>query len=131
MRIGDLATRAGLTPKTIRFYEQAGLMPEPPRTPAGYRDYPAAALSRLSFIRQAQAAGFMLTEIRAILTIRDSGRPPCQHVTSLIASHLAQVNRRIAELTGTRAALTALQQRAADTDPASCAESDICTILTR
>jgi DNA-binding transcriptional MerR regulator len=57
MLIGALAARAGLSAKTIRFYEQAGLLPEPPRTPAGYRDYPPAMLARLSFIGQAQAAG--------------------------------------------------------------------------
>lgn len=129
MRIGDLAVRAGLTAKTIRFYEQAGLMPEPPRTTAGYRDYPPGALARLSFIRHAQAAGFTLAEIRGILAIRDSGQAPCEHVTSLITRHLAQVNRRIADLTAARTALAALQRRAAATDPASCAESEICIIL--
>lgn len=129
MRIGDLAARAGLTAKTIRFYEQAGLMPDPPRTPAGYRDYPAAALGRLSFIRQAQAAGFTLAEIRGILAVRDKSLAPCEHVTSLITRHLAQVDERIAELTAARAALAALQRRAAVTDPAGCGESEICTIL--
>lgn len=129
MRIGDLATQAGLTTKTIRFYEQTGLIPEPPRTSSGYRDYPSSALGQLSFIRHAQAAGFTLAEIRAILAIRDSGHAPCEHVTSLIARHLAQVNQRIAELTETRVALAALQRRAAGTDPANCTHSDICTIL--
>lgn len=130
MRIGVLASGAGLTAKTVRFYEQAGLLPEPPRTPAGYRDYPPGALGRLLFIRQAQAAGFTLTEICGILAIRDTGEAPCHHVTSLIARHLAQVDQRIAELTETRAALAGLQQRAAATDPASCTEPGICTILT-
>jgi MerR family transcriptional regulator, copper efflux regulator len=130
MLIGALASGAGLSAKTIRFYEQAGLLPEPPRTPAGYRDYPPATLTRLLFIGQAQAAGFTLAEIRGVLAIRDSGQAPCRHVTGLIARHLTQVDQRIAELTATRAALAGLQRRAAATDPASCAESDICTILT-
>jgi hypothetical protein len=55
MRIGVLAARAGLTTKTVRFYEDAGLLPPPPRTPAGYRDYPAQTLTRLTFIRNAHA----------------------------------------------------------------------------
>jgi MerR family transcriptional regulator, copper efflux regulator len=130
MLIGDLATQAGLSAKTIRFYEQAGLLPQPPRTPGGYRDYPPGTFDRLAFIRHAQSAGFTLADIRGVLAIRDSGQAPCQHVSVLIGEHLAQVERRIAELTGARDALKDLQRRAAATDPANCAESEICSILT-
>jgi DNA-binding transcriptional MerR regulator len=130
MLIGDLAARAGLSAKAIRFYEQAGLLLPPPRTPGGYRDYPPAAVDRLAFVRHAQAAGFTLAEIRDVLAIRDSGQAPCQHVSVLIGEHLAQVERRIAELTRARDALKDLQRRAAATDPADCAESQICSILT-
>jgi DNA-binding transcriptional MerR regulator len=129
MLIGDLATKAGLSAKTIRFYEQAGLMPAPPRTPAGYRDYPPAALDRLTFIQHAQAAGFTLADIGSILAIRDSGRPPCRHVATLIGQHLAQVEQRISELTRTHDMLTELQRRAAAINPADCAEPEICSIL--
>ena len=129
MLIGDLATRAGLSTKAIRFYEEAGLLPHPRRTQGGYRDYPPGAVDRLAFIRQAQAAGFTLADIRGVLAIRDSGQAPCEHVTVLIGEHLAQVERRIAELTRTRDALKDLQRRAAATDPADCAASEICVIL--
>jgi DNA-binding transcriptional MerR regulator len=129
MLIGDLATRAGLSAKTIRFYEQAGLLSQPPRTPAGYRNYPPGAVDRLAFIRHAQAAGFTLADIRGVLAIRDSGQAPCEHVSVLIDEHLAQVERRIAELTRARDALKDLQRRASATDPADCAESEICIIL--
>jgi MerR family transcriptional regulator, copper efflux regulator len=130
MRIGALATAAGLTTKTIRFYEQAGLLPEPPRTPAGYRDYPAGASARLAFIRDAQAAGLTLAEIRGILAIRDGGQAPCRHVTGLIDQHLTQVEQRLAELTQARDALRDLKRRAATTDPAHCAKDEVCSILT-
>ena len=129
MLIGDLATRAGLSTKAIRFYEQAGLLPRPPRTSGGYRDYPPGAVDRLAFVQHAQAAGFTLADIRGVLAIRDSGQAPCEHVSALIDEHLAQVERRIAELIRTRDALRDLQRRAAATDPASCAESEICSIL--
>jgi MerR family transcriptional regulator, copper efflux regulator len=131
MLIGDLGAAAGLSAKTIRFHEQSGLLPAPPRTPGGYRDYPAGAVGRLAFIRQAQAAGLTLAEIGGILRIRDDGQAPCQHVTALIAEHLAQVERRIAQLTRTHAALAELHARAVLTEPAGCSESQICTILTR
>jgi MerR family transcriptional regulator, copper efflux regulator len=130
MLIGDLAAVGGLSAKAIRFYEQAGLLPGPPRTPAGYRDYPPRMVERLAFIRQAQAAGFTLAEIRGILAVRDSGAAPCRHVTALIGQHLEQVEQRIAELTRARDALSRLQRRAAATDAAKCAESEICMILT-
>jgi len=130
MLIGDLAAKAGLSAKTIRFYEQAGLMPAPPRTPAGYRDYPPSALARLAFIKHAQVAGFTLAEIHSVLVIRDSGDPPCRHVATLIGQHLAQVERRIAELARTRDVLIDLERRAAVIIPADCAEPEICSILT-
>ncbi|MGW6358890.1 heavy metal-responsive transcriptional regulator [Streptomyces sp. NPDC055092] len=129
MRIGDLATRSGLTAKTIRYYEQAGLMPAPPRTQGGYRDYPAGAATRLAFIRDAQHAGLTLSEIRGILAVRDSGEAPCGHVSRLIDDQLEEIDRRMADLRDTRTALRGLARRAAETDPASCTDTDICRIF--
>ncbi|MET9953643.1 heavy metal-responsive transcriptional regulator [Streptomyces sp. NPDC006339] len=129
MRIGDLATASGLTAKTIRFYEQAGLLPKPTRTSGGYRDYTGDAITRLAFIRDAQVAGLTLAEIRSVLVLRDTGQAPCARVTELIDQHLDEINRRLAELRATRTALRALAQRAAATDPDTCDEGDICTIL--
>lgn len=131
MRIGEIAAVTGLTTKTIRFYELAGLLPAPPRTPTGYRDYRPETSGRLQFIRDAQATGLTLAEIRGILAIRDTGSPPCGHVIPLIHAHLDQIQRRIAELTATRATLRDLAARAAAIDPADCTENDICRILTR
>lgn len=129
MRIGELATAGGVTTKTIRYYEQAGLLLEPPRTSGGYRDYPSQAVIRLAFIRDAQHAGLTLAEIRGILALRDSGQAPCDHVSDLIQQHLTEINRRMAELRSTRTALHELAQRAAETDPASCTDTDICRII--
>src|SRR6266581_2888177 len=123
MRIGVLAAQAGITAKTIRFYEDTGLMPAPAHTPAG-------AAARLAFIRDAQAAGLSLAEIRSILAIRDDGQAPCQHVTDLIDQHLAQVSQRLAELAQARDALRALKSRASATDPGDCPQDQVCSILT-
>jgi DNA-binding transcriptional MerR regulator len=131
VRIGDFAASCGVNPKTVRFYEQQGLLPAPARTPAGYRDYPPEAVARLGFIRDAQRAGLTLAEIRGILTLRDSGEAPCGHVSDLITQHLADIDRRLAELRATRAALTDLARRAAATDPSTCTGEAICTILSR
>jgi DNA-binding transcriptional MerR regulator len=120
MKIGEIAARAGIPAKTIRFWEDQQLLPSPARTPAGYRDYGPAILERLAFIRHAQAAGLTLEQIRQVLGIRDGGQPPCVHVTGLIARRLAEVEARLAELARTRDQLTALAARAAAQDPADC-----------
>ena len=131
MQIGTLAQATGVTTKTIRFYEQRGLLPPPPRTTGGYRDYSADAVPRLRFIRDAQGAGLALAEIRGILALRDSGQAPCEAVAALVDDHLDQIERRISDLRATRAALRDLARRAADVNPDTCVEDDICTILTR
>jgi DNA-binding transcriptional MerR regulator len=116
MRIGEIAGRAGVPAKTIRFWEDLGLLPAPARTAAGYRDYSPAILERLAFIRQAQASGLTLEHIRQVLGIRDGGQPPCEHVTSLIARRLGEVEARLAELARARDQLAALAGRAAAQD---------------
>ena len=120
MRIGEVAGRTGVPPKTIRFWEDQRLLPPPARTPAGYRDYDPAVPERLAFIRHAQAAGLTLDAIRQVLEVRDGGQPPCIHVTGLIAQRLAEVEARLAELARTRDQLAALADRAAAQDPADC-----------
>ena len=120
MKIGEAAGRAGVRAKTIRFWEEQHLLPPPARTPVGYRDYEPAIVERLTFIRQAQAAGLTLEHIRQVLDIRDGGDPACSHVADLIARRLAEVDARLAELTRTRDQLVVLAARAAAQDPADC-----------
>ena len=120
MRIGEAAGQAGVTAKTVRFWEDQYLLPPPARTAAGYRDYDPAIVERLAFIRHAQAAGLTLEHIRQVLDIRDGGQPPCVHVTGLIAQRLGEVDARLAELARARDQLAALAVRAAAQDPADC-----------
>ena len=127
MRIGEVAVQAGVPAKTIRFWEERKLLPQPARTPAGYRSYDPAILSRLAFIRQAQAAGLTLEHIRQVLQIRDGGQAPCVHVTGLIARRLAEVEARLDELASTRDQLAALAIRAAAQNPADC--QGYCSII--
>ena len=127
MRIGEAAARAGVTAKTVRFWEDQHLLPSPARTPAGYRDYGPAIVELLAFIRHAQAAGLTLDAIRQVLDIRDGGQPPCVHVTGLIAQRLGEVDARLAELTRARDQLVVLAARAAAQDPADC--QGYCSII--
>ena len=126
MRIGELAAATGTTTKTLRFYEQSGLLPPPRRRPSGYRDYDASAVSRLDFIRRGQAAGLSLAEMGQILAIRDDGHAPCEHVRDLLAARLDQIQTQIAELSLLRDTITALHQDAATADPDTCPPERVC-----
>lgn len=129
MRIGELAARAGLTPKTLRFYESAGVLPEPDRRPSGYRDYGDAALARLRFVKAAQAAGLSLAEIRQVIAVRDRSGPPCRHVTEVLDAHAVDLDDRIAELTALRDDVRRLRERANGLDPASCDDDAVCHLI--
>lgn len=131
MRIGELAQAGGTTAKTLRFYEDAGLLPAPERTANGYRHYPepAAVLARLDFIRRGRAAGLPLAQIRQILDLRDGGIAPCGHVTDLLDARLAALDRQIADLRALQQAVTDLRQRATALDPADCPPDTICQYL--
>lgn len=112
MRIGELGERAQVPPKTLRYYEQIGLLPMPPRTPGGYRDYDDTAVDRLSFIKAAQSIGLTLGEIREILAFRDRGEIPCGHVVALIEARARDLSRHILALQRMRADLRRLAEEA-------------------
>ncbi len=121
MLIGEAARQADLNPKTIRFYEEVGLVAPAGRTPKGYRLFDAEAVSRLGFIKKAQALGFTLAEIREILELRDGGSMPCEHVEAEVARKVEGIEERIAELEGLKASLLALQEQWKETEAASAA----------
>ena len=129
MRIGELAERAGTTAKTLRFYEQAGLLSAPERTPSGYRDYDEVALDRLRFIRAAQAAGLTLAEIAEVIAAREHVGPPCKHVAALLGEHAVELDQRIGELTALRDEVQRLRDRARTLDPATCGDDKICHVI--
>ena len=126
MRIGELARATGTTTKTLRFYEESGLLPQTERAANGYRDYGPEALSRLDFIRRGRAAGLTLTQIREVIDIRDAGAAPCEHVYQLLTSRLVDINRQIADLEVLRAALLRRRDHAETADPSSCAADTVC-----
>lgn len=129
MRIGELAAHAGVPAKTIRYYEDIGVLDRPPRTPSRYRDYDDGAIQRLAFVRAAQAVGLTLGEIRSVIALRDRGEPPCAHVLALVAQRAAEVDRRIAELEALRTDLRRLGARARRLDPAACDPRRICHLI--
>ncbi len=129
MKIGELADQASVSTKTIRYYESIGLLPEPGRTPSGYRDYDADAAERLRFIRDAQATGLSLAEIQSVLELKDSGRNSCAHTRSLLDRHLADLDAQIERLVDARAELLQLADRAGALDPSSCTDPNRCQVI--
>lgn len=129
MRIGELAAVAGVSTKAIRFYETAGVLPEPDRRPSGYREYDDSAVERLAFVRAAQAAGLTLSEIAEVIAVRDSSGAPCAHVTALLARRAAELEERIAVLATLREQVLTLRDRAAGFDPAACDEGAVCSAI--
>jgi DNA-binding transcriptional MerR regulator len=129
MLIGELAEAVHLPSQTIRFYERRGLLPQPSRGANGYRVYDGSTITRVTFIRAAQAAGLTLVEIGSIVDLRDHGHVPCAHVSHLIDGKLADVRRRKSELAVLEAELEQLLERGRRLDPADCSDADICHIL--
>ncbi len=129
MRIGELAELGGVSTKTVRYYESIGLLVEPARTDSGYRDYPADAVERLGFIRDAQASGLTLAEIASVLELKQAGERSCAHTTALLERHLHEIDAQIERLSAARIALTELTNRARGMDPASCTDPNRCQII--
>ncbi len=97
-RIGDLAKQAGVKVVTIRFYEQAGLLPVCERTPGNYRVYAQEHLQRLNFVRRCRELGFSLEQIRELLLLSASQQPTCADVCNVAADHLKEVESKITDL---------------------------------
>lgn len=130
MQIGELAQRADVSVKTLRYYEAVGVLEAPPRTSGGYRSYGEEVVDRLRFVRSAQAVGLTLGEIREVVAFRERGESPCAHVLELLSTHAADVERRIRELRQLRRELAVLARRAESLDPDDCPPSTVCHIVT-
>ncbi len=126
MTIGQLAKRAGVNPRTLRYYERIGLLVPSSRTEAGYRVYTSTEADRLAFIRRAQATGLSLAEIADIISVREGGAAPCRHVRDLSEAKVQEIDERIAELQTLREDLTRLAELARDVEPECARVASIC-----
>ncbi|MHB1988193.1 MAG: heavy metal-responsive transcriptional regulator [Acidimicrobiales bacterium] len=131
MRIGEVAEVARVPVKTIRYYEQIGLLAEPRRLASSYRDYDGDVVERLQFVRASQALGFTLGEIKGIIAYRDRGEVPCGHVRELIGRRAKEVDERIAELQRMRLVLDGLARRARNLSPEDCMPASVCHLIPR
>jgi DNA-binding transcriptional MerR regulator len=112
-RIGELSSELGLNPKTLRYYEEIGLLPEPSRSASGYRLYDSADRERLRFIIKAKAVGLTLEEIGEIVALRTDGQQPCEHVLTLLDRKLRAVDEQLRALAEFQRELVTLREEAA------------------
>jgi Cu(I)-responsive transcriptional regulator len=98
LTIGELSKAAGVKVVTIRYYESIGLLPAPGRTQGNYRAYGPEHLRRLTFVRRSRDLGFTINEVRALLDLADQRDRDCGAVDQIAREHLAEVERKIADL---------------------------------
>ena len=96
--IGSLSKQTGCNIETIRYYEREGLIPEPPRSEGGHRQYDDTHLKRLTFIRRSRELGFTLQEVRGLLRIVDGEHYTCAEVKTVTLDHLADIRGKLADL---------------------------------
>lgn len=113
LKIGQLAQASGVSAKTIRYYEEAHLLPPASRAENGYRLYAAEDVDRLQFIRNARSLDFSLDDLREVLALRDRGEAPCRAVVNLLQEKSVEIEARIEQLRRLQQELAQLQAQAA------------------
>ena len=119
MNIGEVAQRSGLPAKTIRYYEEIGLI-RPLRAENGYRAFRGSDLHKLAFLSRARGLGFSIEDCRALLALWEDRSRSSAEVKRIAEGHLAEIGRKIAELEEMRATLGHLVKGCAGDDRPDC-----------
>lgn len=98
MQIKELSRRTNLPAKTIRYYEEIGVLPPPARLPNGYREYEETAVSRIKLVAGARSLGLSLDDVGEILALRDRREAPCRVLLQMLDEKAAEIHQRIADL---------------------------------
>jgi MerR family transcriptional regulator, copper efflux regulator len=113
MKIGEIATEAGVTVDTVRFYERVGVLSPPARTESGYRDYGRDTIERIKLTRELQAIGFTLTDAVDALAAHDAGGATCESEQWRLQAVLDRVDDKLAELNALRRRIVEAQDACA------------------
>ncbi len=98
LKIGQLAARSGITARNLRFYADAGVFGDLPRSPKGYRLFPPEAVHWVRILKAAQAAGFSLEEVQELLRALRQDSAPCAHVREALGGKLQALEAKLAEI---------------------------------
>jgi len=98
LKIGQLAMRSGITARNLRFYADAGVFGDLPRSPKGYRLFPVEAIHWVRILRAAQAAGFSLDEVQELLRALRQDSAPCEHVREALGGKLQALEVKLTEI---------------------------------
>jgi Cd(II)/Pb(II)-responsive transcriptional regulator len=109
MRIGELATQAGVDVQTVRYYEREGLIDAPSRTTSGYRAYGPTHLERLNFVRHCRSLEMPIAEIRQLIALSTDRGVSCDKVDALVQGHLDRVRAKLGALKALEKQLSALR----------------------
>ena len=120
MRIGEAAKRSGMAAKTIRFYEEAGLIEPAPRRESGYREFGDDDVRRLRFIHRARGLGFSVVEVGRLLSLWSDRERASADVKRLALEHVARVEAKMTELRSMRDAILHLAERCHGDDRPEC-----------
>ena len=120
MRIGEAASRSGMAAKTIRFYEEAGLIEPAPRTEGGYREFGDVDVRRLQFIHRARDLGFSVGEVGRLLSLWSDRERASAQVKQLALEHVARIEAKMTELHSMRDAILHLAERCHGDDRPEC-----------
>ena len=120
MNIGEASTQAGVSAKMIRHYESVGLLPPVARTAAGYRQYDAATVHTLRFIRRARDLGFGIHEIELLLGLWRNRKRSSSQVKRIALAHAEDLERRIAAMQSMQRTLEHLAHCCAGDDRPDC-----------
>jgi DNA-binding transcriptional MerR regulator len=118
--ISQLAKSAGIPTTTMRYYERIGLVEPEDRSHGNYRLYGEESLRKVSFIRSAQAIGFTLDDVKALLAAHDSTAASCREVQTLIEERLAEVGRRLKDLRHVQRVLKSSLEKCKETERVDC-----------
>lgn len=105
MRIGELATSAGISRDTLRYYERAGLLPAPLRDAAGHRVYQARDVEWLQFLMRLRATGMPISAMRRYAALRAAGETTLAARRTMLAAHRDRVQARMADMADSLGAL--------------------------
>jgi DNA-binding transcriptional MerR regulator len=98
LTVSRLAEQVGISADTVRYYERIGLLPEPDRSPSGYRLYDDDAVERLRFVKRAQRLGLRLEEVGELMEIRERGLCPCGHTRGLLERRVQALDEEMAAM---------------------------------